>query len=237
MKHLAFVLASLLPATALAQSSAAPQPPLVLPGMAPAPTAPKRFAIEFGPVVGLSVPTSALGVGPDLGLEVGGRLALGPGVFAFALRGAWQRYSLAQTAAAPCSPMGSGASNANAAPEAPCVSSTAQGAYDYSVQEDAVRLSLPLSYRFLGAASAFNAYVGVAPMVVLQRAQTSAWSLVTTETATQFGVSGLAGAQYTLGPGALWFEAGYAWAPVQHRVTGDASLGAVTLALGYRISL
>ena len=100
-----------------------------------------------------------------------------------------------------------------------------------------MRISLLLSYRFLHAASAFNAYVGVAPQVVLQRAETTAWNLLTSETATRFGVGGLAGAQYRLGPGAVWLEAGYAWVPVVHRVTGDASISTVTLALGYRIAL
>nr|MBK7069057.1 outer membrane beta-barrel protein [Deltaproteobacteria bacterium] len=100
-----------------------------------------------------------------------------------------------------------------------------------------MRVSLPLSYRFLRASSAFNAYVGVAPQLVLQRAETTAWNLLTTETATRFGVGGFLGAQYRLGPGSLWFEAGYAWSPVKHRVTGDSSISTVTLALGYRIAL
>lgn len=215
----------------------APAPPPSLPPPPPPAPSERRFALEFGPVLGLDIATHALGLGPDLGLEVGGRVAVGSGVFAFALRGTWQRYTMAQSAAAPCSPNGSGVSNAAAAPEAPCVSSPSGGAYDYSLSEDVVRVSLPLSYRFLRASSAFNAYVGVAPQLVLQRAETTAWNLLTTETATRFGVGGFLGAQYRLGPGALWFEAGYAWSAVKHRVTGDSALSTVTLALGYRIAL
>jgi len=212
-------------------------PPPALPPPPPPTPSERRFALEFGPVLGLDIATHALGLGPDLGVEVGGRIAVGSGVFAFALRGTWQRYTMAQSAAAPCSPNGSGGSNAAAAPEAPCVSSPSGGAYDYSLSEDVVRVSLPLSYRFLRASSAFNAYVGVAPQLVLQRAETTAWNLLTTETATRFGVGGFLGAQYRLGPGALWFEAGYAWSPVKHRVTGDSSISTVTLALGFRIAL
>ncbi|MDO9017351.1 MAG: hypothetical protein Q7V43_10605 [Myxococcales bacterium] len=214
-------------------------PPPAPPPPPPPPPSPsvRRFALEFGPVLGLDLSTHALGIGPDLGVEVGGRVAVGSGVFAFALRGTWQRYTMERSAAAPCSPNGSGASNAAAAPEAPCVSSPPGGAYDYSLSEDVVRVSLPLSYRFLRASSAFNAYVGVAPQLVLQRAETTAWNLLTTETATRFGVGGFLGAQYRLGPGSLWLEAGYAWSPVKHRVTGDSSISTVTLAIGYRITI
>ena len=217
---------------------AAPTPPTdALPVAAPATPTARSFALEFGPVLGLDVSTNALGLGPDLGLELGGRLAVGRGVFAFALRGAWQHYGMTQSATTACAPTGSGGSNANPAPSAPCVSTPTSGAYDYTLGEDLVRLSLLLSYRFLPATSAFNAYVGVAPQLALQRAETTAFNLLTTETATRFGVGGLAGAQYRLGPGSIWFEAGYAWVPVAHRVTGDSSVSTVTLALGYRVSL
>lgn len=229
-------------AEALPPSAAvvAPPPsptPIVEPVAAPAAPAVKTFALEFGPVVGLDLSTNALSLGPDLGIELGGRVAVGRGVFAFALRGTWQRHDLAQSSAAPCAPAGSGGSNAVPAPEAPCVSTPSSGGYDYALTEDVVRLSLLLAYRFLPATSAFNAYVGVAPQLALQRAETTSWNLLTTETATRFGVGGLAGAQHRLGPGSAWFEAGYAWVPVGHRVTGDASIGTVTLALGYRVSL
>jgi hypothetical protein len=198
---------------------------------------PRTFALEFGPVLGVDLPTHALGVGPDLGVEVGGRIALGRGVVAFAVRATWQRYAMAQSGAAPCSPSGRGGSNANVAPEVPCVSGPASGTYSYALSEDLVRVSLPLSYRFFSAARAFNAYVGVAPQLVLQRAETTAWNNLTTETATRFGVGGFLGGQYRLGPGALWLEAGYAWSPVSHRVTGDSAISTVNLALGYRFTL
>lgn len=51
------------------------------------------------------------------------------------------------------------------------------------------------------------------------------------------GVGAMVGAMYRLGPGSVWLEAGYAWAPVSHLVTSDASLSNVTLALGYRLAL
>ncbi len=182
-------------------------------------------------MVGLHISTNALDLAPDLGVEVGGRVALGPGALSFALRGAWQRYGLAQSARAACAPGG------GVAPDAPCVSMPTAGGYDYTLQEDVVRISLALSYRFLSPARAFNVYVGAAPGVALQRAQTTAWTLLTTETATRFAIGGFLGAMYRLGPGSLWLEAGFAHAPVEHRVTGADALSTVTLTGGYRIAL
>ena len=198
----------------------------------PASTDVARFAVEFGPVLGLDISTNALGLAPDVGLEVGGRLALGPGAFAFAVRGTWQRYNMAQSATAPCT-----RAMTDGAPSSPCVSMPATGAYDYTLSEDVVRINLALSYRFLPLERPFNVYLGVAPGVALQRAETTAWNLLTTETATSWGVGGFVGAMYRLGPGALWLEAGYAFAPVNHKVTGDASVSTVTAALGYRVAL
>lgn len=221
-------------APAALASSPAALPPLPPPSWA---RPPRRVAVELGPVLGMGISTSGLGVGPDLGLEVGARVSLGSGVFAFALRGAWSVYAKEGSGATPCAPMGSGGSNANPAPSSPCVSDPAQGTYGWSLTEMLVRIALPLSYRFLPASNAFNAYVGVAPTLTLQRAETTAFSQITTETAMRFGVHGLLGAQYRLGPGAAFFEAGYAWSTVSHRATGDVSLGAVQLALGYRVSI
>lgn len=213
----------------------APAPPPEAPAEAPAPRA-RAFVVELGPVVGLDLPTNAFGPGPNLGLEVGGRLALGPGALSFALRGAWQRHPMDGSGALPCTP-GSGGSNANPAPAAPCVSAPTAGTYTWSVQEDVVRVSLPIAYRFLAPHRAFNAYVGVVPQLVMQRAITTAYAQQTTETATRFGVGAMVGAMYRLGPGSVWLEAGYAWAPISHVVTGDAALSNITLALGYRLAL
>jgi hypothetical protein len=223
-----------------------PPTPVVVEAPAPAPAPPpppppspseRRFALEFGPVLGLDIATHALGSGPTWASRSAGASPSAAACSPSPCAEPGSATPWRSSAAAPCSPNGSGASNAAAAPEAPCVSSPPGGAYDYSLSEDVVRVSLPLSYRFLRASSAFNAYVGVAPQLVLQRAETTAWNLLTTETATRFGVGGFLGAQYRLGPGSLWLEAGYAWSPVKHRVTGDSSISTVTLALGYRIAL
>jgi hypothetical protein len=185
----------------------------------------------------MGISTSGLGVGPDLGVEVGGRIALGPGALAFSLRGAWATYARSGTLSMPCAPAGSGGANASPAPNAPCVSEPSQGSYDYALTELLIRVSLPLSYRMLPLSGAFNVYVGVAPTLTIQRAETTAFTQRTVENALRFGVQGFAGAQLRLGPGAAFFEAGYAWSPVAHRATGDTALGAVQLALGYRVAI
>lgn len=183
----------------------------------------------------MSASTSGLGVGPDLGAELGARVALGPGALAFSLRGAWVLYTSGGTLSMPCTPASSGA--APVAPNAPCVSQPSTGSYDWSITEVLVRVSLPVSYRFLSLAGAFNAYVGVAPTLTVQRAETTAFNQRTVENAARFGVHGFAGVQLRVGPGAAFFEAGYAWSPVSHRATGDVSLGAVQLAVGYRLAV
>lgn len=223
-------------AEVLAAQAPAPAPAAPLPNPFIGPST-HRFAVELGPVLGVGVSTSGLGVGPEFGAEVGGRLALGPGAFAFSLRGTWSAYERTGTLAQPCAPAGSGGSNASPAPGAPCVSQPASGSYDYTLSEMLIRVSLPLSYRVLPITSAFNVYVGVAPTLTVQRAETAAFTQRTVENALRFGVTGFAGAQYRLGFGALFFEAGYAWAPVSHRATGEVPLGAVQLAMGYRLSI
>lgn len=232
------------PPTLAAVASPVVQTPTVAQAAPPAPLAnpflqPRahRFAVELGPVFGLGISTSGLGVGPELGMEVGARLSLGPGALAFSLRGTWSAYERSGTLAMPCSPPGSGGSNANPAPGAPCVAQPAQGSYDYTLTEMLIRISIPLSYRVLPITSAFNAYLGVAPSLTVQHAETTAFTQRTAENALRFGVTGFAGAQYRLGFGALFVEVGYAWSPTSHRATGEVPLGSVQLALGYRLSI
>jgi hypothetical protein len=54
------------------------------------------------------------------------------------------------------------------------------------------------------------------------------------ERSTKFGVGLPLGVEYTLGPGGLMAELLFEWGPLEHRVTGDTSLLAATLQLGYR---
>ena len=57
------------------------------------------------------------------------------------------------------------------------------------------------------------------------------------EQSTKFGVGLPLGAEYILGPGGLMAELLLEWAPLDHRITGDASLLGATLFVGYRATL
>ncbi len=189
---------------------------------------PRFFSFEVGVVAGLNINTSALGLGPNLGLEFGPRLRLGPGFLAFAIRGTYERYSMDGTGQLACSP-------AMGPPTSPCIESN-MGQYTFSIVEQTVTWGLPISYRLLRDARV-HPYFQVQPQLVLQRADTTNYDLVNTETATRFGVLGAVGVQVDLGPGGIWLEAGYRYVALQHRATGqDATLGVIAIALGYRFA-
>lgn len=57
------------------------------------------------------------------------------------------------------------------------------------------------------------------------------------EQSTKFGAGLPLGAEYALGPGGLFAELLFEWAPINHRITGDASLMGATLFAGYRAAL
>jgi Outer membrane protein beta-barrel domain len=59
----------------------------------------------------------------------------------------------------------------------------------------------------------------------------------THEKSTKFGLGLPLGIEYQLGPGALFLEAQLEWGPLDHRITGDTSLAAVTPLIGYRALL
>lgn len=57
------------------------------------------------------------------------------------------------------------------------------------------------------------------------------------ERSTKLGVGLPLGVEYLLGPGGLMAELLLEWAPLNHRITGDASLLGATLFIGYRATL
>ena len=58
-----------------------------------------------------------------------------------------------------------------------------------------------------------------------------------TEQSTKAGLSVPIGFDYQIGPGRLFGEMMILWAPIEHRSTGDASVGSITLEAGYRLFL
>jgi hypothetical protein len=57
----------------------------------------------------------------------------------------------------------------------------------------------------------------------------------TLEQSTKVGFHVPLGVDYLLGPGRLFVEAQLFWAPIDHRSTGDSSVGAISAELGYRL--
>jgi hypothetical protein len=192
-------------------------------------TVPRRFAFEFGPVIGLHINLSPYGVGPNLGLEIGGRLAVGPGYFAFGLRGHYERYGASGSNTAPCNP-------AMGAPDDPCISPP-PGTYQWNLTQQTVTIGLPLSFRFLSN-KRVHPYVLAQPQVVLERVDATTFDLTNVETATRVGVFGAVGVQLDVGPGGVWLEAGFRWVQLPHRSTGrDAQLSLIGINVGYRFAL
>ncbi len=227
------------PAEVIASAAPVENPPVpvpIEPAPQPAPIivepAVKTVAVEFGPVLGLNGATNRLGLGPNVGLEVGVRIHAGPGFFGVHIRGAYERYSANGTGTLPCT-----RTPANGAPQSPCIETGGanSSSYTWALLEETVTLGLPLSYRLLDH-SRFHPYIHVQPQLVLQRAQSTSFSLTTTETAMRFGLLGALGAQFDVGPGGIWLEAGYRWVPVNHITTGNATIGVIAVAIGYRFA-
>lgn len=182
------------------------------------------MAFEIGIGVGLDISTGALSVGPNPFLDVGGRFHLGPGFLAVAVRGGYQRYTATGQGSIACTPTSTTA----------CIAG--DGTYKWDLVEETVTIGLPISYRLLPE-KRLHPYVGVLPQVFLQRATATSFGLENSQGDTKFGFAGLLGAQFDVGPGGAFFEAGFQYAGLEHRLTGKSNLSAVTLGLGYRLAL
>jgi hypothetical protein len=79
-------------------------------------------------------------------------------------------------------------------------------------------------------------YIGIQPQIFLLRATTTSFGLENSQGDTKFGFAGLLGGQFDIGPGGAFFEAGFQYATLEHKLTGKSNLGAVTFALGYRLA-
>lgn len=114
------------------------------------------------------------------------------------------------------------------------------GSYSYNVTQQQLVLGLSVSAKIpLGR---FVPYVGIGPRLFLvrtaSRGQAGPSSIPeTVETSTEAGVGAPIGLDILLGPGRLFAEGQLLWAGTQQRSTGPAALGAIALALGYRLVL
>jgi hypothetical protein len=143
---------------------------------------------------------------------------------------------------------------ANGAPTDPRVDANS-GTYTWNLIQREVLLGLTLMYRatWIGEGKLVP-YLGVGPRLWLLQTSVTGCTAGTTnmpgacgmaanpiteslEQSTKVGLSVPLGVDYALGPGRIFLEAQLLWAPIDHRVTGDSSVGSLTAELGYRLFL
>jgi hypothetical protein len=117
----------------------------------------------------------------------------------------------------------------------------ASGSFDWDVRQKELVLQPTFLYRLTGK-SAFVPFVGIGPRIyfleTVGKGNSGGSALQETyEKSTKLGVGLPLGAEYQLGPGGLFAEALFEWGPLDHRITGDSSLLAMNVLLGYRALL
>ena len=187
----------------------------------------RKVAGEVGGLVGVGWAHGGLGITPELALEAGVRIKLPFGSLGIHRRGGYQRYTADGAGSFPCAEEGQ---------EGPCIASN-DGDWKWSLVEHNGRISLPISYRILPEERRVTPYILAAPGVFFQKSKVTSYDLDNTQFSAAFGIYGALGAQIRLGPGGLFIEGGYQWAALKHRITGDADMGAIRFALGYRVAL
>jgi hypothetical protein len=116
----------------------------------------------------------------------------------------------------------------------------ASGGYMYQLQQREGILGLTLYYRH--PIGRVTPYIGVGPRLFLLQSQVDGAAGTTpihtsSEVSTKAGVGAPLGVGVRLGPGDLFLEASVLWAPIDHQITGDSNIGALTVSLGYRFVL
>lgn len=114
--------------------------------------------------------------------------------------------------------------------------------YSWDLDEHAVIVTLGFLGRIFPESEALSPYLWVGPRVYLLmsaidgEAGGQAFG-ENTETSTEVGVAGGVGVEYFLGLGPIFGEIEFAWSPLAHDITGDASTGQLGLTVGYRFLL
>jgi hypothetical protein len=116
------------------------------------------------------------------------------------------------------------------------------GAYSFHLDEQALLIGVPITYRFFAPDQAFTPYAGVLPEVFLLGTKTTSFGLSNTQGDVRFGVAVLLGGQYRVGPGSLFLDLAFQYAGLGAKdptsglsLTGASNLGAFTAAVGYRM--
>ena len=106
----------------------------------------------------------------------------------------------------------------------------------YSLQHSEVGVLLSAVLRLPDLSRRLTPYGGLGPGLYFHRAATAAFGSSYLETEAHLGLQVLAGADFTIGPGAGFGEARYHFARVDFISTGNADAGGfAALCLGYRL--
>ncbi len=211
MKTIA-VLYLLLSAAALAQPEPAKSPPALIES---SPTNPVKGRFMIAPKLGLFEPTSRLSGAFFVGVEVGYVTPALDDRLAVVLEVDWVR------------PRASGTTT-----DARLVG----GDTAYSLGNAEVGALLSAVYRFEDVVAGLSPYGGLGPGFYYHRAATNAFGNQYIETEGRFGFQMMAGADYTIGPGAAFVEFRYHFSRVDFLSTGNANVGGfLAFGAGYRL--
>jgi hypothetical protein len=117
----------------------------------------------------------------------------------------------------------------------------ASGDFDWEISQKELIVQPTFLYRWTGLGPIVP-FAGIGPRIYFLETVDEGRSGGVTfqeskERSTKFGAGLPLGAEYEIGPGGIMAELLTEWAPLDHRVTGDVSLLATTLFVGYRARL
>jgi opacity protein-like surface antigen len=110
------------------------------------------------------------------------------------------------------------------------------GSGTFALRQSEVGFLLSAVYRFDNALPGLTPYGGLGPGLYYQRASLTAFNGVNVESESKVGFQLLGGADYQLGPGALFGEVRYHFSKVDFVGTGNVNVGGfLALGVGYRL--
>ena len=113
------------------------------------------------------------------------------------------------------------------------------GSYSWTLNQRELMLGLTATFRF--PMDKLTPYAGIGPRLWLLQTLVQGTAgdgnviSQTKEQSTKVGLVVPVGVGYQIGPGSAFFEAQLLWAPLDHRITGDSSVGSLTTSVGYRM--
>ncbi len=180
-----------------------------------APAAPAKARFVVAPKLGLFEPTSRLSGALFLGLEAGYVTPAIDNRLAIVLEVDWVRPRASGNVTDPRVVAGDGA---------------------YNLGNAEVGVLLSAVYRLEDVVLGLTPYGGLGPGLYFHRTATQAFQNTYLETEARVGFQLMAGADYTLGPGAAFAEVRYHFTRVDFLSTGNANAGGfLALGAGYRL--